>query len=201
MNDTHQPLESISISALKNGDRAEFAKMVEVYSSKIYNLALKILGDQRDAEDALQETFMKALKGVKAFEGRSSLSTWLYRIATNEALMIVRKRKPEINMEKRENDDSEDQLNEPYQFTDWCCLPENEYQSTEVRSFMDQAIQRLTPALKTVFVLRDLQGLSVKETADILNVNEGVVKTRLLRARLQLREDLSTYFNSGLMEK
>lgn len=201
MSDIQQPLEAISIEALKGGDRAEFAKMVEAYSNKIYHLALKILDNTQDAEDALQETFLKAYKGIGAFEGRSSLATWLYRIATNEALMMVRKRKPELSMEKEDTNDSDELLDEPFQFADWCCLPEDRYQSAEARSFLDQAVQRLAPALKTVFILRDIEGLSIKETVEILNVNEGVVKTRLLRARLQLREDLSAYFSSGLAEK
>lgn len=200
MNSESPATNEISIAALKNGDRAEFAKMVDAYSGRIYSLAMRILGDQRDAEDTVQETFLKAYKAIGAFEGRSSLATWLYRIATNESLMIIRRRKPEVTIEKESEEDQMDTLEKPDQFNDWCCLPEKEFQSSELRGFMDKAVKRLSPALRVVFTLRDIQGLSVKETAEILNVTEGVVKTRLLRARLQLREDLSTYFNSGAAE-
>src|SRR5512146_1756572 len=132
---------SISIDALKAGDRAEFARLVEVYSERIYRLALKILNDEQDAEDVLQETFIKALRALPSFEGRSSLSTWLYRIAVNEALMMVRKRRPDSVSIDAETDDGEGE-SEPEEIVDFCCLPEGELISTEARRFLDEAIQR-----------------------------------------------------------
>jgi RNA polymerase sigma-70 factor (ECF subfamily) len=191
------PSPAFSLEALRAGDRAEFARVVETYSAHIYRLALKILDDPLDAEDVLQETFIKALRGLPSFEGRSSLSTWLYRIAVNEALMMARKRRPDsvsIDAEK-ENGEGE---SEPVEIVDWCCLPERELSGTEARRFLDMAIQGLTPALRTVFVLRDIEGLSVRETAETLNLSEATVKTRLLRARLKLREALSVYFAERL---
>lgn len=192
--------EEISLEALKAGSRSEFARLVERYSGQVYRLALKILNDPQDAEDVLQETFIKALRGLSSFEGRSSLSTWLYRIAVNEALMAVRKRKPDVVQMDAEKDDGEGQ-SEPVEIVDWCCLPEGELMSTESRQFLDQAVQQLTPALRTVFVLRDVEGLSVKETAETLGITEVTVKTRLLRARLKLREALSIYFAERLAER
>ncbi len=192
--------EEISLEALKAGSRSEFARLVERYSGQVYRLALKILNDPQDAEDVLQETFIKALRGLSSFEGRSSLSTWLYRIAVNEALMAVRKRKPDVVQMDAEKDDGEGQ-SEPVEIVDWCCLPEGELMSTESRQFLDQAVQQLTPALRTVFVLRDVEGLSVKETAETLSITEVTVKTRLLRARLKLREALSIYFAERLAER
>jgi RNA polymerase sigma-70 factor, ECF subfamily len=186
-----------SVEALKAGDRAEFARLVEAYSERIYRLALKILNDEQDAEDVLQETFIKALRGLASFEGRSSLSTWLYRIAVNEALMMVRRRRPDAVSIDAEKDDGEGE-SEPEEIVDWCCLPEGELMGTEARRFLDQAIQRLSPALRAVFVLRDIEGLSVKETAETLGLTEAVIKTRLLRARLKLREALSGYFAERL---
>lgn len=199
-NVTKQEQPSISIDALKAGDRAEFARLVEVYSDQIYRLALKFLGDTQDAEDVLQETFIKALRSVSGFEGRSSLSTWLYRIAVNEALMVIRKRKGATVSIDEEKADSEGE-SEPVEIVDWCCLPESELMSAEARRFLDSAIQHLTPALSAVFVLRDIQGLSVRDTAETLNISEAAVKTRLLRARLKLREELSTYFADRLSER
>lgn len=191
----------ISLSALQAGDRAEYARFVNLYSGKIYSLALRILNDSQDAEDVLQETFIKAFKALPGFEGRSKLSTWLYRIATNEALMLVRKRKPNLvlMMDEAEQNSEEEEPDQP-EIVDWCCLPEEEMLSTESRKFLDEAVQNLSPSLRVVFLLRDVEGLSVKETADTLEISEAAVKTRLLRARLRLREDLTGYYGERLTE-
>ena len=159
-----------------------------------------MLGDAQDAEDVLQETFIKAFKALPTFEGRSSLSTWLYRIAVNEALMQVRQRRPgQVSID--EELETEDGEREPVQIIDLKAMPEDELLSTETRRVLDHAIHRLPVTLRSVFILRDIEGLSVKETAEALEVNEAVVKTRLLRARLWLREQLSTYFSERKMEK
>jgi RNA polymerase sigma-70 factor, ECF subfamily len=196
--DINNKQESLSLEALQTGDRTEFARLVDQYSNQIYRLALKILGDQNDAEDVLQETFIKAYRSLSTFEGRSSLATWLYRIASNEALMLVRKRKPEANMVSSDGSDDEDDISPPQQIVDWCCLPENELLSSEARQFLDRAVESLSPGLRIVFILRDIQGLSIRETADVLKISEMAVKTRLLRARLQLREELSAYYGEKL---
>jgi RNA polymerase sigma-70 factor (ECF subfamily) len=185
---------NISLDALRQSDRAEFAKLVEKYSSKIYRLALKILNSEEDAEDVLQETFIKALKALPKFEGRSSLATWLYRIAVNESLMIIRKKKPNM-VSTDEEKETEDGQMEPIQIIDWCCMPESELMNSETQKLLSQAIQTLPSTLFSVFTLRDMQGASIKETADALELTETAVKTRLLRARLRLREKLSEYFS------
>src|SRR5512133_997958 len=190
---------ALSIEALKAGDRAEFARFVETYSRPIYRLGLKILNDPQDAEDVLQETFIKAFRALPGFEGRSSLSTWLYRIAVNEALMLVRKHHPEAVSVDEEIETPDGEI-EPVQIVDWCCLPERELLSAEGRRFLDTAISRLPATLRVVFVLRDIQGLSIRETAETLSLSETAVKTRLLRARLNLREQLSSYFGERLVE-
>lgn len=196
---THPPGADISIEALQSGDRAEFARMVDAFSAPIYRLALKISGDPQDAEDVLQETFIKAYRHLSSFEGRSSLITWLYRIASNEAFMLLRRRKPDA-ISVDEGVETEDGEQEPIQITDWCCLPEEEFLSAESRQHLDSAVDRLSPALRVVFLLRDINGLSVRETADALSISESAVKTRLLRARLQLREHLSAYYAERLQE-
>ena len=190
----------LSFKLLKTGDRAEFARLVDVYSGPIYRMALKMLNDTQDAEDVLQNTFLNAYRNLQDFEGRSSLSTWLYRIAVNEALMLIRRRNPnQVSVD--EDIQTEDGELEPRQIVDWCCLPEREFLTAETRRKLDDAIQSLSPALRTVFLLRDVEGLSIKETADVLNLNENVVKTRLLRARLNLRERLTDYFTDRIAEK
>ena len=192
---------NLSLQALKTGDSAEFARMVDAYSSQVYHLALKILGDAKDAEDVLQETFTKAYRHLNEFEGRSSIATWLYRIASNEAFMLLRRRKPDaLSVDEEIPSPDGDGEREPIQLMNWCCLPEEEFLSTESRNHLDLAIDELSPALKAVFLLRDIEGQSVCETAETLRISEAAVKTRLLRARLQLREHLSQYYAERLKE-
>jgi RNA polymerase sigma-70 factor (ECF subfamily) len=189
----------ISVDALRAGDRAEFARLVDTYSGPIYRLALKILEDPQDAEDVLQETFIKAYRHLREFEGRSRISTWLYRIASNEAFMLLRKRHPEaLSVDESVNAPDEESEQEPVEIVDWCCLPEEELLSAESRGMLDKAIDQLTPALRAVFLLRDIEGLSVRETAEALRISEAAVKTRLLRARLQMREQLSHYYDERM---
>ncbi len=188
-----------SLAALQKGDRTEFARLVDAYSAPIYRLALKIVGTPQDAEDVLQETFIKAYRNLSTFEGRSSFSTWLYRIASNEAFMSLRRRKPEAVSVDAEIE-TPDGEQEPVQIVDWCCLPEEELLTTESREYLDVAIDRLPATLRVVFLLRDIEGLSVRETAEALRISEAAVKTRLLRARLQLRERLSQYYGERIKE-
>ena len=188
----------ISVEALRAGDREEFSRLVDTYSGPIYRLALKMLGIPTDAEDVLQNTFMKAFQHLKEFEGRSSLSTWLYRIASNEALMLLRKQRPEITLSDAVPEDDDNSDYSPAQFTDWCCLPEDEFLSSESQAALDRAVQHLPETQRIVFILRDIEGLSIQETREALNLSETAVKTRLLRARLRLREELSTYYGERL---
>lgn len=191
--------EEFSLDALRAGDRAEFARLVETYHELIYRLAIKMLNNPQDAEDVLQETFIKAYRHLKGFDGRSSLSTWLYRIATNEALMLLRRKKP-VQVSVDETIETEEGEVEPLQIVDWCCIPEDELMSSEARIHLDRAIDNLPPNLRVVFILRDIQGLSTRETGEVLNLSETAVKTRLSRARLRLREELSSYYSERLAE-
>ena len=187
----------ISLEALIAGDRAEFARLVDSYSSPIYRLGLRMLGNPQDAEDVLQNTFLSALTHLPKFEGRSSLSTWLYRIAANEALMLIRKKKPEVNLEDFEGEENDEDL-KPTQIVDWSARPEDELLSGEGKKILDGALQTLPESMRIVFLLRDVEGLSIKETANALNLTETNVKTRLLRARMLLREQLSTYYGERI---
>lgn len=197
----NESANTISLEALKAGDREAFAKLVEMTSAQIYRMMLRILGDQQDAEDVLQETYIKAFRSLPDFEGRSSVTTWLYRIAVNEALMLVRKRKPQaISVDDDSSFDPETE-SDALEITDFCCLPEGELLSSESRRFLDQAVQNLPENLRVVFVMRDQEGLSIQETAQALDLSESNVKTRLLRARLQLRQELSVYFRGKVQEE
>jgi RNA polymerase sigma-70 factor, ECF subfamily len=185
--------ELFSLEALRAGDRAEFARMVDTYYGIIYRLAFRMLNNPQDAEDILQETFLKAYRHLNNFDGRAKISTWLYRIATNEALMFLRRKQPHL-VSIDETTETEAGESEPLQIVDWCCIPEDELLSSEARGHLDEAVTQLPYSLRIVFILREIEGLSTKETADVLELSETAVKTRLSRARLRLRENLSGYY-------
>lgn len=184
------------VARLQAGDQAAYAQLVEEHAGKIYRLALRLMGNEADAEDVLQETFLSAFKSIDRFEARSSLSTWLYRIASNAALMRLRRKEPEqVSVdEPLERDDGE---LVPRQLFDFCCLPEEDLLRDEARAELNRAIEELPPSLRSVFVLRDIEGLSTEETAEALDLSVSAVKSRLMRARLKLRERLSLYFSRG----
>lgn len=192
--------ETINLEALQNKDKTAFAQLLDENSENIYRLALKMVGNVQDAEDVLQETFIKAYNNIDSFEGRSKLSTWLYRIAVNESLMLLRKRKDNITSLdadiKTENGDLI-----PKQIIDWCCLPEKELLNTESRQHIKAAIQTLSEANRATFLLRDVQGLSTQETAEALDISESAVKVRLMRARMQLREELTRFYAGKMIRE
>ena len=140
--ETPQNTPVLSLDALRSGDRQELGRLIDQYSPLIYRLLLSMLRDPSAAEDALQETFIKAMRALPEFEGRSSLSTWLYRIASNEALMMLRKKHPEVVSIEQGGQDEEGEA-EPIQIVDWCCLPESELMSSEARQQIDAAIGQL----------------------------------------------------------
>jgi RNA polymerase sigma-70 factor (ECF subfamily) len=195
--DRDRQSETLSLEALQSGDRAEFARLVDTYYEIIYRLALRMLNNPLDAEDILQETFLKAYRHIDGFDGRAKISTWLYRIATNEALMFLRRRQPHLVSieEPFENDEGE---GEPLHIVDWCCIPEHELMTAEARAHLDEAVEKLPYSVRVVFILREIEGLSTKETAEVLDLTETAVKTRLSRARLRLRDELSIYYGEKL---
>jgi len=189
--------EENDLAALKHKDKGAFARLVDANSDKIYRLGLKMLGNEQDAEDVLQETFVKAYKNIDTFEGRSKVSTWLYRIAVNETLMLLRKRKGVlVNLDADIETDQGEIV--PRQIVDWCCLPEKELMSSESRQAINRAIDSLSDANKAAFLLRDVEGLSTREAADVLEISESALKVRLMRARLELREILTHYYAEKL---
>ncbi len=184
------------VARLKAGDQAAYAQLVEEHAGRIYRLALRMMGNEADAEDVLQETFLNAFRSIDRFEERSSLSTWLYRIASNAALMRLRRKEPEqISVDEPLERDDGDFV--PRQFFDFCCLPEEDLLRDEAVAEMNRAVEELPPTLRSVFILRDIEGLSTDETAKALGLSVSAVKSRLMRARLKLRERLSQYFSQG----
>jgi RNA polymerase sigma-70 factor (ECF subfamily) len=182
---------------LQAGDPDAFRTLVELNSANVYHVALKLLGDEQEAEDVLQETFLSAFLAINRFEGRSQLSTWLYRIAYNASLMRLRKRDrmTTFSLDQPPAEGRSMVEGESHHLVDWSSVPDDELLTAEARQVMDQAIAELPESLRSTFVLRDLQGLTGAETAEVLGISVQAVKNRLHRARLQLRDHLSHYFS------
>lgn len=188
--------EAELVECLRARDSAAYRTFVDANSANIYNLALKLLGDEQEAEDVLQETFLSAFRAIDGFEGRSTLSTWLYRIAYNASLMHLRKRERMTTFSLDRPFGGEDRASESADrhLVDWSAIPDDLLLTAEARQQMDRAIADLPESLRSTFVLRDIQGLSGAETAEVLGITVQAVKNRLHRARLSLRDQLSSYF-------
>ena len=185
--------ESGSLAKAREGDAAAFSELVNQYSRKIYRLAKHITQNDSEAEDVLQETFLKAFEHLGDFQGQSKFYTWIVRIAVNESLMKLRKRKSDRTVPLDEPlDTGEDTV--AREIAVWDENPEQQYSREEIGQILDEAVQSLKPAFRTVFVLRDIEDLSTEETAQALGISVPAVKSRLLRARLQLREKLTRFF-------
>lgn len=181
--------ESALIARLQQRDPAALAELFERYADQIYRLAVSMLRDEQQADGVVQDTFLALIERAPTFEGRSSIGTWLYRVGYNECLMRLRRVRPDdIELDAVEPEAL------PTHFLDWGAVPEAIITGAEAADQMEQAIAQLKPDLRAVFTLRDIEGLSTSETAQILGISEGAVKVRLHRARLALRELLATYF-------
>jgi len=185
--------ESALVAKAREGDLAAFNELVNSYSRKIFRLAKHITQNDEDAEDVLQETFLKAFEHLGNFQGQSKFYTWIVRIAVNESLMKLRKRKSDRSVPLDEPvDTGEDTV--VREIAVWDENPEQKYSREELGQILDEAVQGLRPAFRTVFVLRDIEELSTEETSEALGISVPAVKSRLLRARLQLREKLTRFF-------
>lgn len=182
--------EPLDLTALRRRDPTAFEQLVETYSPRIYNLALKMLGNPDLAEDILQETFINAYKAIDRFEGRAHVSTWLYRIAHNAVLMRLRKEKSAPHVQSLDDEVDLDALPARGRWKD---TPERRLLQAELIQKMDEALANLSETLRVVFVLRDVEGLSTAQTAEVLDLSEAAVKSRLHRARLALRAQLAPY--------
>lgn len=184
--------ERLLVERLQAGDKAACAQCVELHSPGVYRLALRLMGDPAEAEDVVQETFLSAFKAIDNFQWRAGLTTWLYRITYNAALM--RLRRPAAHQVSAELPAEDGETPIPEQLFDWCCLPEADFEAAEAKAELERAIQELPENWRMVFVLRELEGLSNEATAATLGLSPENVKTRLYRARLWLRERLAGYF-------
>lgn len=187
------PEEEALVARAQAGDAQAFAELVERYERKIYRLARHITGNDEDAEDVLQEAFLKAYENLPGFQGQSKFYTWLVRIAVNEALMKLRRRKTGKMVSLDETIDTGEETM-AREIAVWEDNPEEQYSREELRRILEEAIETLPPLYRTVFVLRDVDELSTEETAEALGISVPAVKSRLLRARLQLRDKLTRFF-------
>jgi RNA polymerase sigma-70 factor (ECF subfamily) len=185
--------ESTLVAQSREGDQRAFAELVRRYEAKIFRLAQHVTQNREDAEDVLQETFLKAYEHLDQFQGNSKFYTWIVRIAVNQALMKLRRRKTDKSVSLDETiDTGEDNI--VREIAAWGEDPEQQFSREELGEILSTAIQSLEPPYRSVFVLRDIEDLSTEETADALGLSIPAVKSRLLRARLQLRERLTRHF-------
>jgi RNA polymerase sigma-70 factor (ECF subfamily) len=185
--------ETTLVAQSREGDTAAFGELVRRYEGKIFRLAQHVTQNREDAEDVLQETFMKAYEHLDQFQGNSKFYTWIVRIAVNQALMKLRRRKTDKSVSLDETiDTGEDTM--VREIAAWDEDPEQRFSRDELGGILDTAVQSLEPPYRSVFVLRDIDELSTEETAEALGLSVPAVKSRLLRARLQLREKLTRFF-------
>jgi RNA polymerase sigma-70 factor (ECF subfamily) len=194
---THLDNESVLVAEARAGNAESFATLINQYDRHIYRLALNITGNQEDAEDVLQDSFLKAYSNLGHFQGDSRFYTWLVRIAVNEALMKLRKRRRASSVSLDEPAETNDRSLMPKEIEDWGENPEQSYARAELQEILNQAMEELEPQFRTVFVLRDVEEFSTEETARMLGLSVPAVKSRLLRARLKLRNQLNKYFRRG----
>jgi RNA polymerase sigma-70 factor (ECF subfamily) len=184
--------EPMLVAAAKAGDIPAFETLVGRYERKIFRLTQNITQNREDAEDAMQEAFLKAFQHLGEFQGNSRFYTWLVRIAVNQALMKLRKRRPNVVSLDEDLDTGEDMM--PREVEDWGPSPEQRYEQTELSGILSNMIGELDPQFRVVFQLRDIEELSTEETAETQGLSVPAVKSRLLRARLKLRQKLNQHF-------
>lgn len=191
---TPETTDAELVQRAKAGELDAFELLTTRHEQRVYSLAMRMLRQEQDAEDVTQQTFLSALENLDGFRGEASFSTWLLRIASHAALKVIRKRKglETVSLEEATApSDNSDTVPHPEFIADWRQSPEQLVQKREIQRLLDEALARLDEKHRLVFLLRDVEGLSIRETAEALDLSEANVKVRLLRARLQLREDLT----------
>src|SRR5690554_5992 len=186
----HTSDEEDLIKQAKDGDRKALAKLVKNYEQTVYNFSFKICRDKEKAENIMQETFYSFVKHINQFDSKSKLSIWLYRIVANHCLMQARKEK---NRQFVSLDNDESLFEEKYA-VDYSRLPAKYTENEELKKILDNAISKLSPDYRMIFLLRDVEGLSTEETAEASGLSIPAVKSRLHRARAFLRNEITEAF-------
>ena len=193
INEDERAVDLALVDRVRAGDMDAYSELVRMYDRRVFRIAFNIVHNTEDAEDVVQDAFLKAYRNLDRFEGNSKFYTWLVRIAVNEALMKLRKARNSKTV-SMDDEVATEEGSIPREFADWSPNPEQRYGSDETKEILRKTIQGLPPGFRTVFMLRDVEGLSTEETARALDLSIPAVKSRLLRARLQLRERLAKYF-------
>ncbi|MDD5677993.1 MAG: sigma-70 family RNA polymerase sigma factor [Kiritimatiellae bacterium] len=184
------------VRAAKNGNLGAFETLVKRHERRIYGLARRLTDSEHEARDVTQQTFFSAVKNLSGFRETAAFSTWLTAIAANAALKMIRKRRglPTTSLDEATEPDEDGQIPHPEYIADWRETPDRLAQRAETHQLLNAAIAELGAGHRAVFLLRDVEDLSVRDTARALGISEANVKVRLLRARLQLRERLTRIF-------
>jgi RNA polymerase sigma-70 factor, ECF subfamily len=195
-----KPTEIDLLHRAKGGDFDAFQQLVAKLQPRVYGMTFRILQQAQDAEDATQQTFLALIEHIADFREESSVATWVLRIATNNALKILRKNRSVtmVSMSDLASEDSYSDVPPPELIAPWSQTADEIAQQAEVQAELEQALLELDEKYRVVFILRDVEGLSVRETGHALDLTESTVKVRLLRARLALRERLTKRFGDAL---
>jgi RNA polymerase sigma-70 factor, ECF subfamily len=197
--DTTSEQEAILIDRVQRGEKELFYELIRPYEKRVFVIAFTILRNEADAEDAAQDAFLKAFKYLAQFRFESRFSTWLIQVAINEARLRLRKSRPEI-MCPMEDQENENGAYTPRDFTDWREIPSEALERTEIRQKLATALDSIEQKYRDVFVLRDVEQMSIQETSQALGISVEAVKTRLLRARLMLRDLLSPGLENAMSQ-
>lgn len=189
------------VKASQAGDGAAFEQLVSRYDRKLFRIAQHIVHNADDAQDVVQECFIKVFQNIRRFQAQSKFSTWLYRIVVNQSLMAVRKHKTKPALVDLLIESDEEENQPPMDFSDWRPNPEEQCTESELRELLTRLLQELRPALRVVFIMHDIEGQPLQEVADALHLSLSAVKTRSLRARLHLREQLTIHFKKDIEQR
>ncbi len=193
----HLENEKALVAEAQAGSGEAFATLLNQYDRRLFRLALNVTGNQEDAADVLQEALLRAYRSLERFRGDSRFYTWIVRIVINQGLMKLRERRADSWVSLDEPIETDDHTLMPREIEDWGDNPEQRYSKTEFHAILNQNMEQLEPPLRIVFILRDVEGFSIEEIAGMLGLSVPAVKSRLLRARLKLRERLTKYFRRG----
>jgi RNA polymerase sigma-70 factor, ECF subfamily len=199
-NPPSQVNDEVLVERARARDEGAFEELIGRYEDKLYRLAMRFVRNETDAQEILQEAFLSAWRNLSAFEGRSQFGSWMYRVTVNAALMLLRSRNrhPEVGVDDVEPKVLNEAVAEDGRMMrssyDWSRRPDEQLQSEEIRKYIQSAVDALPDGLRTVFLLRDVEELSTEDTAELLGLSVPAVKTRLHRARLELREAIGRYF-------
>jgi len=189
------------VAATQAGDVVAFEQLVSRYDRKLFRIAYHIVRNAEDAQDVVQESFIKVFQNIGRFQAQSKFSTWLYRVAVNQSLMELRKQRAQPALMDLFVDGIEEDGQLPIELSDWRPNPEQQYTESELRELLTRLLQELRPTLRVVFIMHDIEGQPLQEVAEELDLSLSATKTRSLRARLYLREQLTIYFRRDLEKR